>query len=319
MKKPILIIAALIFFIFNFSIFGEGIRDMPVPSAHSETGSSVWKITKDGKTMYFGGSIHVLRDEDFPLPHEFEHAFYASDIIALETDAEKIADPEIVEYIFSRVFLPGKTVLSDLLEPETYDLLAMYCLQNGFTIEQVAKIKPSMVVNMLVVQQMEKYGFAQEGVDMYFLVKAKEHEKQIYFLESVQSQIDIIVTMGDGYENEYVLYSLEDLEDTEEGIESLVAEWKSGTSTSTEDALREMKNTWQNMYKSLITDRHDAWLPQIEKLFNSGKTCFVIVGLAHMYGPDGLLAELEKSGYNIEKFTIPSSQAASQTPLKVQR
>ncbi|MCL2175888.1 MAG: TraB/GumN family protein [Treponema sp.] len=319
MKKPVIILIAVIFFILNFPIFGEGIRDMSVPSAHSETGSSVWKVTKDGKTMYLGGSIHVLRNEDFPLPQEFEHAFYASELIALETDAEKIADPEVVEYIFSRVFLPGKTVLSDLLEPETYDLLAIYCLQNGFTIEQVAKIKPSMVVNMLIVQQMEKYGFAQEGVDMYFLVKAKEYEKQIYFLESVQSQIDIIVTMGDGYENEYVIYSLEDMENTEEGIETLVAEWKNGTSTSTEDALREMKNTWPNMYKSLITDRHDAWFPQIEKLFISGKTCFLIVGLAHMYGEDGLLTELEKSGYSIEKFTIPSLPAASHTPLKVLR
>jgi len=316
--KRIIIYIAVLFALSGFPIFGAGIRDHPAP-VYSETGSSVWKVTKDGNTMYFGGSIHVLRNEDFPLPQEFEHAFYLSDVIAFETDAEKIADPEVVEYIFSKVFLPGKIILKDLLEQDTYDLLAVYCLQNGFTIEQVAKIKPSMIVNMLVVQQMEKYGFAQEGVDMYFLVKAKEYEKPVYFLESVHSQIDIIVTMGDGYENEYVLYSLEDIENTEAGIESLVEEWKDGTSSNTEDALYEMKNHWPNMYKNLIIDRHDAWLPQIEMLFSSDKTCFVIIGLAHMYGPEGILTELKKSGYNVEKFTIPSLPAASQTPMKVQR
>jgi uncharacterized protein YbaP (TraB family) len=111
----------------------------------------------------------------------------------------------------------------------------------------------------------------------------------------------MIVTMGEGYENDYVKYSLLDMDNTEMFLTSIVNDWRIGEGSSTETMLTEMKEDWPVIYKALTTDRHDMWMPQIVELLDSGSTFFVIVGLAHIHGPDGLLQLLEDLGCTIEK------------------
>ena len=59
-------------------------------SAREQGGSSVWVISRNGNTLYLGGSIHILRDDDFPLPTEFDLAFSQSTVLVLEADLEQM-------------------------------------------------------------------------------------------------------------------------------------------------------------------------------------------------------------------------------------
>ena len=271
-------------------------------AASIETSSSVWKISRNGKTLFLAGSIHLLREADLPLPEEFDRAFSLSDILVLEADAEEMANPEIAQYLAEQMLLPGNETLQSILDRDTYEQLSQVCNEYGFSIDDVAKLKPSMIINILSVLQIQKYGFIQQGVDDYYLGKAKNENKPVNFLESAQSQIELIIKMGDGYENEYVNYSIQDMADTEEGLEMLVSEWKNGESAVIKETLKEMKEQWPVIYKALITNRHDAWIPQIEKFLASGQVYFVIAGVLHMHGSDGLLLRLENLGYAVEKF-----------------
>jgi uncharacterized protein YbaP (TraB family) len=81
-----------------------------------------------------------------------------------------------------------------------------------------------------------------------------------------------------------------------------VAEWKAGVASGIEASLAEMQKEWSEIYKSLVTDRNAAWMPQIEEYLASGQVVFVIVGAAHLYGPDGLLIQLRNSGCIVEKL-----------------
>jgi len=269
-----------------------------------QTGSSVWRISKDGGTLYLGGSVHILRDTDYPLPNQFDMAFSQSAVLVLETDIEQLADEYVVEYLMYQVFLPDGQTLRSVLDSDTYKLLeaAFNEYGYGFLLDGMTNYKPSMVINVLTMLQVQKFGFVQEGVDMYYLEKAKNEKKSVDYLESIESQIDLLVTMGDGYENEYVLYSLQDMASTESDLAILLDEWKNGRSSTLETSLIEMKEEWPDMYKAMITDRNSAWMPQIEKFLASGKVYFVIVGLAHLHGPDGLLRQLEDSGCVVENL-----------------
>ena len=78
-----------------------------------EGGSSVWKISKDGKTLFLGGSVHVLREKDFPLPQEFDQAFERADILVLEANVEQASDFEAQAEFMSKLILrDGKTFMS---------------------------------------------------------------------------------------------------------------------------------------------------------------------------------------------------------------
>ena len=295
--------------IFSLAIIIAGVSScashVPVPVPVSDQvsgGSSVWLVTGDGVSMFLGGSIHILRDSDFPLPEEYDLAFSQSKALVLETDVSQMEQPEIVQYLMSRMVLSDGRTLQSLLDSDVYKMLAAKLKEYGLPIEAVMDFKPSMVINMLAVMQLQKFGFMQEGLDFYYAAKANGANMPVRFLESVQTQIDTLVSMGEGYENDFVLYSLQDMEDTEKLLDVIISDWKAGEAASTEMALNSMKETWPLIYKSLITDRHDAWMPQIKEYLHSGSTYFVIAGLAHMHGPDGLLRMLGDLGYTVKQF-----------------
>jgi uncharacterized protein YbaP (TraB family) len=54
-------------------------------------------------------------------------------------------------------------------------------------------------------------------------------------------------------------------------------------------------------YASLIAERNRNWMPQLDACLKRSAPCLVIVGAAHIVGPDGLLALLQRRGYLIEQ------------------
>jgi hypothetical protein len=52
----------------------------------------------------------------------------------------------------------------------------------------------------------------------------------------------------------------------------------------------------------LIGRRNRNWIPKIEGYLRSGQTCFVVVGVGHMGGPDGLLSLLRARSCKIEQL-----------------
>ncbi|MCL2044607.1 MAG: TraB/GumN family protein [Treponema sp.] len=274
----------------------------PVLPAREQGGSSVWRISRNGNTLYLGGSIHILREDDFPLPAEFDLAFSQSAALIIEADIEQMGKEESAAYLISNMLLDRNQSLQTLLDTDVYAMLAAKVNEYGIPIESVSGFRPSMVITMLTMFQIQELGFTQQGIDPYYFQKARNENKPVHFLESVESQINMLVSMGEGYENEFVQYSLQDMNNTEMFLTTIANDWRSGESASTEMSLKKMKEEWPQMYKSLITDRHDAWMPLLEEYLDSGTTFFVVVGLAHMHGPDGLLRLLEDLGCTVERF-----------------
>jgi uncharacterized protein YbaP (TraB family) len=52
----------------------------------------------------------------------------------------------------------------------------------------------------------------------------------------------------------------------------------------------------------LITDRNRNWLPVIEAYQRKPQTRFILVGVGHLVGPDGLIEALKKRGYTVDKL-----------------
>lgn len=266
------------------------------------TGSSVWKVSRDGNTMFLGGSIHILRESDFPLPNEFALAFSRSDALVFEADIGGMLKPEVVAYLMSRMVMTDGQTLQTMLTPDTYKMLASAATELGLPLEAVHNFKPPMVTTILLTLQMQRLGITQLGVDFYYFDKAMNANKPVYFLESIESQINALVSMGQGYEDDFVRHSLQDMQNTETFLTTIISDWRTGEAASTKAALTSMYEDWPNIYQSLILNRRNAWMPQIEEFLDSGRTFFVIVGLAHMHGPDGILRLLEDSGSSIEQL-----------------
>ena len=83
----------------------------------------------------------------------------------------------------------------------------------------------------------------------------------------------------------------------------MLAAWKSGNRSEMEKTITgEMKQDFPKIYKTLLVDRNNNWLPKIEVFFESTEKEFVLVGAGHLVGDDGILKKLEERGYKVEQL-----------------
>lgn len=265
--------------------------------------SSVWRVRKDGSTLYLGGTCHMLREKDFPLPAEFYKAYRASDVVVFETDIAALQDRSVQRRFLTQAMYTDGSGLDNHLSPRTFAELADYCKANGIPLETLRQLKPSMLIMTLTVMELVKQGATMQGVDQYFHGLAKKDGKGIEWLESVEEQFGFLASMADGMEDAYVSYSLKDLATIGRKFGSLADAWRAGDTVRLDELMvAELKNGQPRIYRKLITDRNGNWLPLIERYLKTPRTAFVLVGTGHLTGPDGILEALGKRGCLVERL-----------------
>ncbi|MDR0407502.1 MAG: TraB/GumN family protein [Campylobacteraceae bacterium] len=262
--------------------------------------SSVWKISKGASSLYIGGSVHILRTQDFPLPKEFDIAFDKSDILVFEADINEANNPEVVQKMLQYMMLPEGKTLKTVLRQKTYKLLEEKCKELGLPIKYMENFTPFSIANVLFVAQIGKLGFMAQGVDEYYFNKAVQSGKKTEFFETIEFQMKLFNDFG-MIGDEYVLQSIDELDSLKDIMPSLIAEWRNGTSKTTDETQQEMRDKFPNLYKAFVLDRNKQWLALIEKYLTTKNTEFIIVGLGHVQSGDGLLKSLKEKGYKVEQ------------------
>jgi uncharacterized protein YbaP (TraB family) len=265
--------------------------------------SSVWKVQKGESVLYLGGTFHLLRQSDFPLPIEFDEAYQLSDILVFETDLGKLHDPSTQQKLMSKAMYTDGSTIDQHLSPQTYGLLNQYCASKGIPLQALKQFKPSIVIVSITVMELVKLGITQEGVDLFFYQLAAGDHKGIEALETVEEQINFVVSMGEGIEDAFVTHSIRDLESIEQKFETLVDAWKKGNTKILNDLMiTDLKTKTPKLYRELIADRNDNWLPMIDVYLKTLQKEFILVGAGHLVGSDGLISALRQRGYKVEKL-----------------
>lgn len=264
--------------------------------------TSVYKISKGDRSIYLGGTVHLLRAQDYPLPAGYETAYKNSDVLTFETDTQGLQDPAVSQKMMSQGMYQDERTLKTVLVDSIYEKLRQAFAQYNLPFEMMQKMKPALAVTTLSAMGMQKMGMSAQGVDMYYTQKARVDKKELQHLESVQDQINRITTMADGNENEFVNYSLRDMEGMEKEMTALIENWKTGAADKMMLEIESMQSDFPETYKSLLVERNNNWMPQILSYLENGTRAFVLVGSLHLHGPDGLLALLKNQGYQIEQL-----------------
>lgn len=265
--------------------------------------ASVWKVTNGENVTYFGGTVHILKEENFPLPAQYDKAYSASDKLVFETNIDGAESPAFQQQIMSKIMLTDGTTLQTRLNEETYARLKEYFDSRGMPIANFHPLKPSMVGLTVTIMEYQANGLTQEGVDKFYSDKAKADGKEIEWFESLEQQLDFIVNMGGDDENGLINYTLDEIANLPTLIEDMLGTWKSGDLAQMDEKLvKPMAEGFPQVYKDLIIDRNDAWMPKVIEMLNDKPTEFVLVGAAHLAGKDSVFAKLEAKGYKVEKL-----------------
>jgi uncharacterized protein YbaP (TraB family) len=258
-------------------------------------------VQSGSKVLYLAGSVHALSADVYPLNPAFERAFQASDMLVEEIDFTEADLLTLGPVLASRgMYLNGRT-FDQAVSKETLALVTSK-LDPPLSLELIRSMKPWMVMLMLSAMQVERAGLDTGlGLDKYFFDKATAARKAVVGLETAESQIDRFDQMPEPLQEQLLLSTLEDLEADSRELTSIVASWQRGDAASLEKTLLDGFKKYPAAYSSLIVERNNNWMPQLDTCLARASSCLVVVGAAHLVGPDGLLALLQRKGYRIEQ------------------
>lgn len=291
----------------SFRIFAGLLVFSAAATLHAQ--SSVWEVTRGTSKLYLGGTCHVLRESDLPLPAEFEQAYAASTALYFETDVARIQTPEMQQLVLAEgMFNDGKT-LSKTLTPAAWKAAKAYTEKMGLPLEVIEVMKPWLFVVTIETLEIQKLGVSTVGVDLRYFRKAEAAKKKTGELEAFETHLKFLTNLGAGHESEMILNAIEELDELPAIINKLLGAWRSGNMAKLDELmLRDMRAKHPVMYHELIVKRNNDWLPKIEELVKSPEVEFVLVGAGHMAGKDGLLEKLRAKGYTVTQINGPAGK-----------
>jgi uncharacterized protein len=262
----------------------------------------LWTVRSGANVLYLAGSVHALSADAYPLPAVFEKAFEASGTLVEELDLADAASLSAVPMLLARGLYGDGRTFEGVVSKETATMVAQYFKQTGLPMEMIRPMKPWMVMLMLTAVEVQKAGLdASLGLDKYFYDKAMAAKKPVIGLETAEFQIDRFDKMPDVVQEQMLRSTLADLDAQSNELKSMILAWQRGDTATLEKSVRSSFAAYPAAYTSLIAERNRNWMPQLQMCLSSPTPCFVVVGAAHMVGPDGLLALLQQQGYKVEQ------------------
>lgn len=265
--------------------------------------SSVWKVSKGKNYFYLGATIHLLAEDDHPLPDEFSSAYEDASKIFFETDLTITQTPEFQsKFIAAMTYSDDRTLASEL-EPKIYRKLEDFMASRQIPIANFSKFQPWGVSLMITILEYQRLGMMSNyGVDAYYNNLALADSKKIMSLETPEEQLGFLTSMAKIDPNVVIEYTLRDLERLPEFIKLIKNSWRKGDleAFSRSAFVVKMKMEFPEMYNTIVTNRNNAWMRQLPSLIDDSDREFVLVGAMHLSGKEGLLHQLKTQGFKVE-------------------
>jgi len=264
--------------------------------------ASVWRVSKGDHQLFIGGTIHVLQEQDYPLPPEFERAYAQAEKLVFEVDLAQADSPAFQQELMQAALYEDGSTLISHVRPSTFRQLEVFMQRRGMALEHFISFKVGMLVLILTINELNRHGIEGEGVDQYFSARAAQDSKPVIALESIEQQIQFLANMGKGEEDELVLQTVEELENLGAEFSALKSAWQRGDTQALVTLGLEDFKKFPAAYQSMLVNRNRAWLPKIEALLEDQVVEYVLVGVLHLVGEDSVLAMLEARGYQVERY-----------------
>ena len=270
----------------------------PAPAANGR--GLIWTVERDGRTSWLVGSLHLLTADAYPLPPALDAAFARADVLVEEANPEELKSPAAAMQLLAKAMYPPGTTLQSQVSKDTFEKIARRAERAGLPIEKLQPFKPWMVALTLVGLELQRGGFDPSlGLDQHFLNRAPAAGKTVRTLETALEQIDFLESLSPQLQEGLVAATLDGAETELAQVQKIAAAWKSGDPAPIERLLlTDMKGVDAKVYDTLLVGRNRRWMPKLEACF-AEKRCFVVVGAAHLVGPDGLVAMMRAKGYTV--------------------
>ncbi len=276
----------------------------PLASPPSATAGRhfVWRVAKSGTTVaWLVGSIHVLARDAYPLPDVFQKAFAESGVLIEEVDLDAATDVAALA-VASGALRGGDQPLRQFLDRDTYAMVESTAATAHVPMLLLDHMKPWMVAMTLSMPALRQSGFDPAlGLDRHFFDRAKADKREVRGLETMAYQIERLDGLPVDVQVAMLKAALADADTQAAAVAQIVGAWRTGDVEALERVLLQEFRESPTLYQRLLVERNQAWAPQLAACTAEPRPCLVVVGGAHLVGPDSVVALLRQAGFTVEQ------------------
>src|SRR5680860_502456 len=182
------LLSSVVLFVWGCSSSRQVVSDEPT----SLPNTVLWEIQSPDleAPSYLFGTIHLIPEDMYFWPPQFETAFNATIQVTLETN-ELDMDPAAMMGLMPKIMLPNGQSLEDLVTEEDYQRIAEYFDEMGLPLRFFKNIKPFFLYMLIDVDLTSLFKEGFKSYELEITEKAKEDGKQVLGLESMDFQISL--------------------------------------------------------------------------------------------------------------------------------
>ena len=277
----------------------------PLVPAFAQDNLAAWRATRPGQpgTILLLGSIHLLRESDYPLPPIVDTIYHEADNIVFEIDLDDV-DPATIQTQFTAAaMLDSGTSLRDVLEPQLYDRTAALATDLGIDVQLFSRFEPWFVATMLMSFGLSQQGYEPRfGIEQYILSRAIRDGKEVLGVEALEAQVAVFDLLSGHDQTAFLEQTLAELQRDDVAMRELVEAWRAGELAELQADLMSDFAEFPGLYDRLVVDRNAAWIAVLEDLSQRNEVSAVIVGALHLVGKESVIELLRARGYEISEL-----------------
>ena len=257
--------------------------------------SLLWEISGNGlkHPSYLYGTIHIADERVFTFKEEVMNAFKSCNAFAMELEIEGVIKSDLLQ----KLIMDSSYTIQSLLSPEDYKLVSDFFRDSlKQNILMFNKIQPMFIASMVSQRHFESD--KNEVLDLYFYSLAKEQNKSITGLETMEEQMNALKSISYQKQAEGLLDAVKNSSKNDKEIELILDDYIRGDLekllqiSSNKEISEDFIEVFINRRNRIMADRAEAIMKE--------KSVFIAVGAAHLGGNNGMINLLRSKGYSIK-------------------
>ncbi len=288
--------------------------EMSIPSTLSQAQDGaaaprrgvLYRVRHHGVSSYLFGTIHVGKQNFYPLEPEVSRALAEARTLVLELDVRANDDFQLALGKYGSY--PAGQSLRGHLSPAAMTRLQAALDRNGMPLASVDGFRPWLVANILVGMEMEKLGYQRSnGVEGFLLEAALRQQKPLRELETAEYQLSLFDGLSAAQQERYLLENLDDIDSGAALKKSagLIDAWSAADRVRMAELSRELTTgdsvSARFMEQTLLGKRNPEMAANIESIMAREHSAFVGIGLLHLLGENSVPQLLKRRGYEVEQ------------------
>ena len=264
---------------------------------------TLWRADGPSNSVYILGSIHLLREEDHPLPRVIDEAYDDAEIIVMELDMDDL-DPAYTQAAFNRAgVMSDGTTLRDLMGDAAYAEAEKAAAVVDIPLDMLAQSEPWLAAMTIELMMLYRIGFDPLlGVEMMMTKRATQDGKPIEGLETIDEQLSFLDGLPLEAQREMLLQTLTEGAALSESIDELIDAWRHGDTTTLEEGLHSSIGKQSVLSEALVTGRNRRWAETIAAWLDDDRDYLIVVGALHLVGDEGVPNLLADKGIGIHQL-----------------